>query len=96
MAQKYNGGYENKNNMLYKLIGFVYDRVMGFIATDEVKNAIISQNLLSNVDYLVNSKTLIHHSYITTDVIGYAQKNEIRAVVNKFFGFDFFFFFGRI
>ena len=103
IVQKYNGGYKNKNNKLYKLIEFVYDRVMGFIATDEVKGAIIFKNFLSNVDYLINGKTVIHHSHITTDVIGYAHsfcnlkfrenKNQISVVAHNMFGFDLFFFF---
>ena len=75
---------------------------MGFIATDEVKGAIISENFLSNVDYLINGKTMIHHLHITADVIRYAHsfcnlkirenKNQISVVAHNLCGFDFFFF----
>ena len=75
---------------------------MGFIATDEVKGAIISENFLSNVDYLINGKTVIHHLHITADVIRYAHsfcnlkirenKNQISVAAHNLCGFDFFFF----
>ena len=75
---------------------------MGFIATDEVKGAIISKKFLSNVDYLINGKTVIHHLHITADVIQYAHsfcnlnirenKNQISVVVHNLCGFDFFYF----
>ena len=105
IVQKYNGRYKNKNNKLHKLIGFVYDRVMDFIATDEVKSAIISKKILSNVDYLINGKTVIHHLHITADFIGYAysfcnlkvreNKKQISVVAHNLFGFNFFSFFER-
>ena len=105
IVQKYNGSYRNKNNKLYKLIGFVYDRVMGFITTDEVKSEITSEKNLSNVDYLINGKTVIHYLHITADFIGYAHsfcnlkvrenKNQISVVAHDLFDFNFFFFFLR-
>ena len=47
------------------LVGFVYERVMGFLPTDELKGAVISENFLSNVDNLIYGTSVIHHSHIT-------------------------------
>lgn len=70
IVQKYGDGYKNKNNKFYKLIGFVYECMTDFLLTNEVKGAIISENFLSNIHYLINGKTVIHHSHITGDIVG--------------------------
>ena len=82
------------------MVGFVYSRVMNFMENDNVKGPIISSNVLSNVDCLVHGKTVLYHSHITGDVIGYTHsfcnlkvrenKNQISAIVHNLFGFDFF------
>ena len=75
---------------------------MEFLPTNEVKGAIMSENVLSNVNHLINGKTVIQHSHITGDIIGYARsfcnlkfrenKNQISVIAHNLFGFDFLFF----
>ena len=70
--------------------------------TEKLKGPIISENFLSNVDHLIQGKTVIHHSHITGDVIGYAHsfcnlkvrenKNQVSVIAHNLFGFDFLFF----
>lgn len=101
IVQKYDDGYKNKNNKFYKLIWFVYECIMDFLLTNEVKGAIISENFLSNIHYLINGKTVIHHSHITGDIVGQAhsfcnlkvrENNQISVIAHSLFGFDSFFF----
>ena len=90
---------EKKKDQFYKVVEFVYSGVMNFIETDTVKG-LISSKFLSNVDCLIHGKTVIHHSRITGDVIGYAHsfcnlkirenKNQISVIPHNLFGFDFF------
>lgn len=70
IVQKYDDGYKNKNNKFYKLIWFVYECIMDFLLTNEVKGAIISEDFLSNIHHLIKGKTVIHHSHITGDIVG--------------------------
>ena len=75
---------------------------MNFRKTEDIKDAIFSANFLDNVNCLIYSKNVIHHSHITGDIIGYAHsfcnlnirenKNQISVIAHKLFGFDFFFF----
>ena len=74
---------------------------MGFLPTDNIKGAVISENFLSNVENLIKG-TVIHHSHITGEAVGYAHsfcnlkvrenKNQISVVAHNLFVFDFFFF----
>ena len=83
------------------LVGFVYERVMGFLPTDELKGAVISENFLSNVDNLIYGTSVIHHSHVTGEVIEYARcfcnlkvrrnRNQISVIAHNLFGFVFFF-----
>ena len=94
--------FRNKDQKFYKLIGFVYERVMGFLPTDNLKGAAMSENFLSNVDHIIHGTNVIHHSHITGEVIGYAHsfcneevrenRNQISVIAHNLFGFDFFFF----
>lgn len=45
---------------------------MGFLPTDNIKGAVISENFLSNVENLIKG-TVIHHSHITGEAVGYAH-----------------------
>ena len=91
-----------KNQKFYKLVGFVHERLIGFLPTDDIKGAVMSENFLSNVYNLILGITVIHHSHITGEVIGQAHsfcnlkvrenKNQISAVAHKLFVFDFFLF----
>ena len=84
------------------LVGFVYERVMGFQPTDALKGAVISENFLSNVDNLIYGTSVIHHSHVTGEVIEYARcfcnlkvrrnRNQISVIAHNLFGFGFFFF----
>ena len=90
-----------KDQKFYKTIGIVYERVMDFLLTDNIKGVVISENFSSNVENLIKWTTVIHHSHITGDVVGYAysccnlkvreNKNESNVVAHNFFGFNFFF-----
>ena len=42
---------------------------MNCIKTDNVKGPIIATNFLYNVDCLICTKTVIHHSHITGEII---------------------------
>ena len=89
-----------KNQKFYKLVGFVHERVMGFLPTDDIKGAVMSENFLSNVYNLIHGITVIHHSQITGEVQAHSfcnlkvreNKNQISAVAHKLFVFDFFLF----
>ena len=75
---------------------------MDFRKTEDIKGAIFSGYFLDNVNCLIYSKNVIHHSHITGDIIGYAHsfcnlkvrenKNQISVIAHNLFGFDFFFF----
>ena len=75
---------------------------MDFRKTEDMKGATFSGNFLDNVNCLIYSKNVIHHSHITGDIIGYAHsfcnlkvgenKNQISVIAHNLFGFDFFFF----
>ena len=75
---------------------------MDFRKTEDTKGAIFSGYFLDNVNCLIYSKNVIHHSHITGDIIGYAHsfcnlkvrenKNQISVIAHNLFGFDFFFF----
>ena len=102
IIQKFSGYPKKKENQLYKLLGFVYEHIMNFMKTDELKGPLISENFLRNVDHLIHGKIVIHHSHITGDVIGYVHnfynlkarenKNQISVIAHNLFGFDFFLF----
>ena len=72
---------------------------MDFRRTDNVKGAIFSAIFLDNVNCLIYSKNVIHHSHITGDIIGYSHsfcnlkvrenKNQISVITHNLFGFDF-------
>ena len=72
---------------------------MDFRRTDNVKGAIFSAVFLDNVNCLIYSKNVIHHSHITGDIIGYfhsfcnlkvrKNKNQISVITHNLFGFDF-------
>ena len=92
--------YGRKKNHINKIIRFVYSHIMDFRRTDNVKGAIFSANLLDNVNCLIYSENVIHHSHITGDIIGDSHsfcnlkvrenKNQISVIAHNLFGFDFF------
>ena len=101
IIQNFSGYPKKKDNQFYKLVGF-YEHVINFMKTEKLKGPIISKNFLSNVDHLIHGKTVIHHSHIAGDVIGYAHsfcnlkvrenKNQVSVIAHNLFGFDFIFF----
>ena len=74
---------------------------MGSWPTGNMKDAVMSEKFLSNVDNLIYGTTVINHSHITGEVIGYAHsfcnlkvrenKNQVNVIAHNLFGFDFVF-----
>lgn len=66
-----------------------------------ISNGIFSNNVLEKLRNIIFEREVIHHSYITGKVIGYAHifcnqkgrdnKNQINVIACSMFGFDFFF-----
>lgn len=40
------------------------------IANDNIKGAVISENVLRNIDNLIHGKNVIHHSHVTGEIVG--------------------------
>ena len=93
---------KNKDPKFHKIVRFAYECVVGFLLTDDLKGAFMSENFLSSIDLIIHGTNVIHHSHITDEVIGYAHsfcnkevrenKNQISLIAHNLFGFDFFFF----
>ena len=93
---------KNKDPKFHKIVRFAYECVVGFLPTDDLKGAFMSENFLSNIDLIIHGTNVIHHSHITDEVTGYGHsfcnkevrenKNQISLIAHNLFGFDFFFF----
>ena len=73
---------------------------MNFPKNKFVVDTIFSRKFLESVSNLMYDKHVIHHSHITSEIIGYAHgfcnrrvrenKSNIIATSHNLFGFDFF------
>ena len=83
-----------------KVIVFLYSKMICFCETDKFNGTPISKRFAENLLEIKNENYLIHHSYVTGEIIGYAHYycNEkvrenylkIPVVVNNLFKIDFF------
>ena len=83
-----------------KLIFFFYSKMIRFCETDKISGIPISKRFVENLLGIKNKKYVIHHSYVTGEIIGFAhyfcnekvRKNyfKIPVVAHKLFKFDFF------
>ena len=93
---------KNKDPKFHKIVRFAYECAVGFLPTDNLKGAVMSENFLTNVDLIIHGTNVVHYSHITDEVIGYTHsfcnkkvrenKNQISLMACNLFGFDFFFF----
>ena len=61
------------------------ERVVGFLLTDDLKGAFMSENFLSSIDLIIHGTNVIHHSHITDEVTGYGHSfcnKEVRENKN--------------
>ena len=92
---KYGDYGREKNVRINKIIGFTYANIKKFKTANKIKGTIFSSDFLDNVSCLIYSKSVIHHSHITSDIIGYAHsfcnlkvgenKNQLSDLVLVFF-----------
>ena len=83
-----------------KLLVFLYSSMIKFCKTDKVKGIPLSKTFIENLKGIISNRTYIHHSHITSEIIGYAHsfcnakvrenKYKITAIAHNLFSFDFF------
>ena len=84
-----------------KLYTFVYDKLVEFLESDIAYNTITTNNFFRNVYHMIKVKMHLHHSHVTSELLGYVhdfcnwrvRKNKTEFVIfaNNFFGLDMFF-----
>ena len=84
-----------------KLCAFVYDKLVEFPETDIVYNTITTDSFFRNVYLMIKAKIHLHHSHVTSQILGYVHdfcnwrvrenKTEFVIFAHNLFGFDMFF-----
>ena len=98
--KKVNVSKKTRNN-LYKLIYYVYEKVMKFPDNSFEIKTLVTKNFLNDLKSLIASSVVINHSHLTRDTIGYAHdfcncklkenQRTIPVIARNLFSFDFFF-----
>ena len=97
-----NARWENRKKFkLNKIITFVYSTIMDFPENKFEIKTVVTKTFFNNVGDLIYGGYVIHHSHITSEVIGYAHNfcdkkirenhNLIPVFAHDLFSFDFFF-----
>ena len=91
-----------KCDYIDKTISFVYTNIMNLKNSEKGKTLIFSGTFIDNFKGLMYSKTNIHHSHITGEIIGYSysycnlkvrqNKDKVRMIAHNLFRFNVFFF----
>ena len=67
-------GDDDKKATKGKTIGFLYSQLINFLTTDKVKGDFsISDKFLSNITAIFENQVVLHHSHVTSKIIGYAH-----------------------
>ena len=101
-TQVKNAKLENRKDFrLNKIITFVYSTIMDFLDNRFEIKTVVTKDFLSNVKDLIYGGYVIHHSYVTGEVIDYTHNfcnkkirenhNLIPVFAHNLFSFDFFF-----
>ena len=88
-------------NNLFKLICYVYKKVMKFPENSSEIKPLVTKNFLNVAINLTVGSVVIHYTHVTGDIIGYAhnfcnrklKENQriIPVIAHNLFSFDFFF-----
>ena len=92
---------KHRKEKYFKTLMFVYREIFDFPGYDEEIKVFVSKNVLDSILNLIFTDIVIHHSYISGNVIGYAHnfcnqkykenKRAISVFAHNLFRFDFFF-----
>ena len=86
-----------------KVYAYVYDELISFLSSEIEYETITTNKFFLHVHRLIRGKVHLHHSHITSEIIGYAHgfcntvfiercTTEIPFIAHSFFGFDLFYF----
>ena len=83
-----------------KLLAFLYSSMIKFHKANKIKGISILENFIENLKEIMNNKIHLHHSHITSEIIGYAHnfcndkvkenKYKITVIAHNLCRFDFF------
>ena len=96
-----NGGNINKFNL--NVYAYVYNELLIFPSSNLDYETITTKKSFLHTHQLIKGKTHLHHSHVTSEIIGYThdfcnqrviekQNTDIPFIAHNFFGFDIFYF----